>query len=101
MKVLLGLAMLLYLVYRWTGGGYGTDTVFGPPTDLPLSRYAAMPVSVWVSDHHGATVYLGDTVGTSSCGTMAYAEAAARQLRDWSYACCTHEAGSRCYRKIR
>jgi hypothetical protein len=103
------LALVVWGLYQCTGGGFGLDRVFGPPDELPLSRYEDFTVGVWFTypgghSEQGKTVYLGETKGASMCGAIARAHASSKGLatnRDWGYVCCTHEAGSNCYRKIR
>ena len=76
----------------------------GPPDTLPLSEYEEVTVRVYGYTPDDAESYLGDTVGASSCGSMAYSWAGANGFKNsnrWSYICCTHEDGSDCYRKIR
>jgi hypothetical protein len=105
MGKLIIIAILVYGTYKCTGGGLGTDSIFGPPDTLPLSRYEDVDVSVYFFfPNNDKEYYLGDTRGASGCGDMAYAYAADNQLsrnNNWTYICCTHEADSDCYRKIR
>ena len=76
----------------------------GPPDTLPLSEYDKVTVSVYGYTPDSKEYYLGDTLGASSCGSVAYSWAErngfSRSSR-WSYICCTHEKNSNCYRKIR
>lgn len=104
MKFITLIVALALFTYWFTGGDYGTDQIFGPPDTLPLYRYEEMSVSVYFYFPNGNEVYLGDTIGASSCGDYAYSYAYEKDLSrydDWSYVCCTHEAESDCYRKIR
>ena len=104
MRNLLLLAGLAYGVYIFTGGSLGTDSIFGPPETLPLSRYDDIDVSVYFYYPDETERYLGDVRGASACGDAAYSYASKNGLRNnssWSYICCTHEDGSDCYRKIR
>ena len=76
----------------------------GPPDTLPLSEYEEIAVSVYGYTPRDEEYYLGDTVGASSCGSLAYLWAERNGFRNssnWGYVCCTHEDGSNCYRKIR
>ena len=71
---------------------------------LPLSEYDSIDVNAYFYFGDGREVFLGSTIGASSCGDMAYGYAAQHGLYrgdDWSYICCTIERGSDCYRKIR
>ena len=71
---------------------------------LPFSDYETVRVGVYFYDQNNREVYLGSTVGASSCGSMAFAHASRQGLSrhdSWSYICCTLENGSDCYRKIR
>lgn len=98
------LFILTFTVYSCTGGKYGTDKIFGPPEDLPFSRYEDMQVDVRFYHPDESYVNLGKTKGASNCGNIAYDYAYSQSLEKndgWSYACCTHEGGSNCYRKIR
>ena len=52
----------------------------------------------------GKEYYLGNTVGLSSCGNMAFSYAASKDLSrgdGWSYICCMEAKGSSCYEKHR
>ena len=106
-KVQLVILVVLALaaVYWFSGGGFGTDKIFGPPENLPFSRYDDVDVHVIFSFPKGDQSYnLGQVRGASACGSVARNYAAQHNLstnRDWSYVCCTIEAGSSCYRKIR
>lgn len=95
----------VFILYKCTGGGLGTAKVFGPPDELPLSRYEDVYVNVWFRFPGGDKDYnLGRTKGAASCGSIAYDYAASKGLGNnsgWSYVCCTEEDGSECYRKIR
>ena len=94
----------LVLVYWFTGGGLGTDKIFGPPDTLPFERYDDIDVNVYFYFEDDREVYLGQTHGASSCGRLAYSYASQQDLSrndDWTYICCTMENGSSCYRKIR
>jgi hypothetical protein len=76
----------------------------GPPDTLPYSEYDEITVSVYGYTPKNEEYYLGDTVGAPSCGSIAHSWAernAFRSSSNWGYVCCTHEAGSKCYRKIR
>lgn len=97
------IAIIIFGVYQCTGGRFGTDKIFGPPDELPLDRYEDMDVSVWFYYPNGIEEYLGDTTGASSCGSIAWDWARQKEVTDseWGYVCCTHEADSQCYRKIR
>jgi|TARA_B110000238_G_C15931944_1_gene355103 hypothetical protein len=104
MRMLFLIAGLAYGVYLFTGGSLGTDSIFGPPETLPLSRYDDIDVSVYFYYPDETERYLGDVRGASACGDVAYDYASGNGLRNnprWSYICCTHEDGSDCYRKIR
>lgn len=93
-----------FLLYKCTGGDFGTDKFFGPPDTLPIERYEDMDVGVWFYYPDGDRAdYLGQTRGAASCGDMAADHADFLQISHsaWSYVCCTHEGGSDCYRKIR
>jgi len=83
----------------------GTEKIFGPPDELPLSRYEDVYVNVYFYFPEGEKeYYLGRTKGASSCGSMAHSYAYSKGLSgnsEWSYICCTEEGGSDCYRKIR
>ena len=101
---LIFLFILTFIVYSCTGGKYGTEKIFGPPDNLPLSRYEDMTVSVEFYYPDETYKNLGETTGASSCRVIAFDFAYSQGLSDdsgWSYSCCTHEAGSACYRKIR
>jgi len=66
--------------------------------------YDSVDVNAYFYFADGREVFLGSTVGASSCGGMAFSYAASHNMRrgdDWSYICCTIERGSSCYRKIR
>lgn len=105
MLKIIGIIMLVFILYECSGGGYGTDNLFGPPDELPLSRYEDVYVHVWFTFPDGDQSYdLGRTKGAASCGAIAHDYAASKQLSynsGWSYVCCTEEDGSECYRKIR
>ena len=104
MKKLLFLLSAVYGVYYFTGGAFGTDSIFGPPDVLPVSRYDDVDVSVYFYDSKNNERYLGDVYGASTCGQLAYDHASRNGFRNnasWNYICCTHEDGSDCYRKIR
>tara|TARA_B100000902_G_C27022737_1_gene770444 strand:- start:207 stop:515 length:309 start_codon:yes stop_codon:yes gene_type:complete len=76
----------------------------GPPDTLPYSEYDEITVSVYGYTPKDEEYYLGDTVGASSCGSIAHSWAERNGFRsssNWGYVCCTHEDGSKCYRKIR
>ena len=76
----------------------------GPPDSLPLEDYDDVEVSVYAYQPNGDEAYLGDTLGASSCGSIAWSWAKRKGFSrndDWGYVCCTHEGGSDCYRKIR
>lgn len=107
-KFILVILAAAYGIYQYTGGKLGTDKIFGPPEMLPLDRYEDFDVRVqfyYPADRNGETryQYLGSTHGAKSCGNIARSYAAQHDLlySDWSYVCCTHEAESDCYRKIR
>lgn len=71
---------------------------------LPFSQYEKVDVNVYFYFPSGDEVFLGETKGASSCGSMAHSYASEKQLsrnRDWSYICCTIQKGSSCYHKIR
>ncbi len=72
MRMLFLLAGLAYGVYLFTGGSLGTDSIFGPPETLPLSRYGDIDVSVYFYYPDEAERYLGDVRGASACGDVAY-----------------------------
>ena len=75
-----------------------------PPDVLPISEYERVMVSVWGYTPDGNEYFLGDTKGASSCGDIAHSWASDNRFHsspNWGYVCCTHEAESRCYRKIR
>ena len=104
MRMLILLVGLTYGVYFFTGGGLGTDSIFGPPETLPFSRYDDIDVSVYFYYPDDTERYLGDVRGASACGDTAYDYAWRNGLRtnsNWTYLCCTHEDGSDCYRTIR
>ena len=104
MREIIGLFIVAVVVYNCSGGGYGTDGIFGPPDSLPLSRYDDLYVNVYFYFPDGKEAYLGRTKGASSCGDMAHGYAHQHRLtgnRNWSYVCCTEEGDSNCYRKIR
>ena len=104
MKLLILVGVILVLVYNCSGGGYGTDKIFGPPDRLPLSRYDEVDVHVYFYYPNDKEEYLGSVTGTSACERSAYRFARGKGLeRDdaWTYICCTIEGGSDCYRKIR
>lgn len=97
-------------LYKCTGGRYGTDKIFGPPDELPLSRYESMDLTVrfhYPPDKrtgNQTSEYIGDVKGVDACGNLAGNYAAQKNLPEnsgWSYDCCTHEDGSECYREIR
>ena len=76
----------------------------GPPDTLPLSDYDKVRVSVYAYDPSDKEHFLGETLGASSCGSMAHGWANSKgfsRSARWGYVCCTHEADSKCYRKIR
>lgn len=98
------LIIVIFAVYKCTGGGVGTDRIFGPPDTLPLDRYEDMEVDVvFYRDDTDESENLGTVQGASACGSVAANRARALSLDNdtWGYVCCTHEAGSDCYRKIR
>lgn len=104
MGKLIFLALVVLLIYKCSGGGFGTDKVFGPPDTLPLNRYEEMNVGVWFYfDESDREEFLGTVRGASACGETASSYARRNNVDSdaWSYVCCTHEAGSDCYRKIR
>lgn len=104
MPYLIIIAIVVFGVYKCTGGDFGTDKIFGPPDTLPLSRYDDVEVNVYFYFPGGREAFLGETKGASSCGSMARSYAARNDMsrnREWSYICCTKENGSSCYRKIR
>jgi hypothetical protein len=104
MRNLILLICAVYGVYFFTGGAYGTDSLFGPPETLPYSRYDDVDVSVYFYDSNNNERYLGVVRGATACGEEAYSYASRNGFRDsasWNYICCTHEDGSNCYRKIR
>lgn len=105
MHILVVVAVIVFAVYKCTGGAYYTDEIFGPPDELPVSRYEDLQVGVYFTMPDGSdTRFLGETTGAASCGDIAYSHAQRLGLdrfSNWSYACCTHENGSECYRKIR
>jgi hypothetical protein len=109
-QLIILVVLALAAVYWFSGGGFGTDKIFGPPENLPFSRYDDVDVHVIFSfpqrDHpkQGQHYNIGRVRGASACGSVARNYAAQYNLstnRDWSYVCCTIEAGSSCYRKIR
>jgi len=103
--------ILIFALYQCTGGGFGTSTLFGPPDELPVSRYDEVEVGVYFSfpsesreGSDSSSRYIGNAKGTSACGAIARNYANQHYLgrsSGWSYVCCTHESGSDCYRKIR
>lgn len=107
MKIILLLILMgtvVFGIYLFTGGSWGTDKIFGPPETLPFTRYDEVDVNVYFYFPDGSELYLGETKGSSSCGSMAHAYAYEKGLdsnHNWSYVCCTIEDGSDCYRKIR
>lgn len=104
MGYLILIAVVVFGLYTCTGGDFGTDRIFGPPDTLPLERYEDLDVGVWFYfNDSDRSEFLGDVRGASACGSAAYSHADRLNLAsdDWSYVCCTHEAGSDCYRKIR
>jgi hypothetical protein len=56
-KVQLVILVVLALaaVYWFSGGGFGTDKIFGPPENLPLSRYDDVDVHVLFSFPKGTS----------------------------------------------
>ena len=71
---------------------------------LPFSEYEKVNVNVYFYFPNDKEIFLGKTLGASSCGSMAYSYAKSKGFRRtdrWSYICCTIEKGSSCYRKIR
>lgn len=104
MRNLIFLMCLVYGVYFFTGGAFGTDSLFGPPETLPYSRYDDVDVSVYFYDSNNNERYLGVVRGASACEKEANDYASRNGFRNsasWNYICCTHEDGSDCYRKIR
>lgn len=104
MQLLIVIAVAVVSVYYCTGGKYGTDQIFGPPDELPFSRYDDVDVNVYFYFPDDREVYLGEVRGASACGSIAHNYAIQANLNrnhQWSYICCTKEAGSECYRKIR
>jgi hypothetical protein len=105
MGKLIGLIAIVFLLYKCTGGGFGTEKIFGPPDELPLSRYEDVYVHVWFQFPDNEKLYdLGRTKGAASCGNIAHDYAHSKGLSgnsEWSYVCCTEEGESNCYRKIR
>jgi|688.fasta_scaffold1497319_2 hypothetical protein len=100
----------IFSLYKCTGGRYGTDKIFGPPDELPLSRYETMAITVRFhfppnrQTGEQFSKYIGDVIGVDACGDLAGEYAYQQHLADnsgWSYDCCTHENGSECYREIR
>lgn len=75
----------------------------GPPKELPLSQYDKIYVDVYFYGPDNDQTYLGKKLGATQCGDAARRRARTLELgpQDWSYVCCTYEAGSSCYRKIR
>ena len=45
--------------------------------------------------------YMSRQEGLASCASLASTAASARQLRDWSYVCCTVTSESQCATKVR
>lgn len=102
MQLVVFLAIIIGCVYWFTGGKYGTDKIFGPPDTLPLSRYDDVEVNAYFYFPDNKEIYLGSTTGASSCQSMARNYASQKNVSgSWSYICCTKEADSNCYRKIR
>ena len=103
MQEIIGLIAAVFLLYNCSGGGYGTDRIFGPPETLPQSRYEDVNVNVLFYFPNGDEYPIGETKGASSCKAMAWDYARAKNVENamWSYVCCTKENGSSCYRKIR
>lgn len=107
MQSLLLIAAIVFAVYKCTGGGFGTDRLFGPPDELPQSRYEDLDVGVFFTYPRGSELtprFLGVTKGAGSCSAIAHNFAQREGLNrnsGWSYICCTHESGSDCHRKIR
>ena len=101
-RLIIVAALVIGGVYWCTGGKYGTDTIFGPPDTLPFSRYEDVGVNVYFYFPDNREVYLGATTGASSCQSMAGSYAIRNNVSSgWGYICCTKEAGSECYRKIK
>ena len=104
MGKLIVIALVIFAVYKCTGGGAGTDRIFGPPDTLPLDRYEDVDADVlFYRDDTDQSENLGTVRGASACGDVAANRASELNLDGdaWSYVCCTHEDGSDCYRKIR
>ena len=104
MGAIIAIAIAVVALYYCTGGNHVTDRIFGPPDVLPFSRYDDLDVNVYFYFPSGTEVYLGKVRGASACGDAAHGFAYREELtrnREWSYVCCTVEAGSDCYRKIR
>lgn len=104
MQFVLVVALIVAAVYWFTGGKFDTDRIFGPPENLPLSRYNDLDVNVYFYFPSGNEKFLGRVHGASACGDTARSYAAQHNLSSnsrWGYVCCTVEAGSSCYRKIR
>lgn len=101
MQNFLILALLAFVIYKCSNGGYNPDN---PPKTLPSKYYEEVFVNVYFYFPDGNEIYLGKTKGASSCGDIAYNYAYQKNLDrydSWSYICCTEEGGSSCYRKIR
>ena len=68
MRMLFLIAGLAYGVYLFTGGSLGTDSIFGPPETLPLSRYDDIDVSVYFYYPDETERYLGDVRASRRVG---------------------------------
>ncbi|MDG1287936.1 MAG: hypothetical protein P8P30_10325 [Rickettsiales bacterium] len=102
-KGALWLSAFALLGYCQLTGGDDKDSL-EPPETLPISEYENVRVNVYFYLPNDREVHLGSTKGTSSCQSKAYRYAESKELgshSNWSYICCTIEAGSDCYRKIR
>jgi hypothetical protein len=72
--------------------------------------YRMKGLNAWVYDSATETEFLAGYTeagytsrqeGLASCASLASSAAAARQLKDWSYVCCTVTSKSQCATKVR
>lgn len=101
LRFVIAAILAVWALYWFTGGAYGTATIFGPPDKLSPSRREEIYMTPMLYYANGGNFQIGDVKGVTACRAAVKKTSEQKNLGPgWAYACCTHEANSKCYRKL-